>query len=149
MRKKIVLYCFFVMLLLECLPVVSSEHFVTEQQDPMLFTDDSVSPDVVRTPNPAEITGYLLIHVAVYTPGEGLQPYVGANISVNGLFYKYSGQTDEQGDCLFQVHSRLLRAKLYFIKVSIPPDDWLHTKINTFYIQSRQIVYRNYLFIEL
>jgi hypothetical protein len=99
--------------------------------------------------NPLELTGYLLIHVSVYTPGEGLHPFLGANITVKGLFYKYTGQTDERGDCLFQLHSRLFRPKLYFIKVSIPPEDWLHTKINSMYIQTGQIVYRDYLFVVL
>jgi hypothetical protein len=149
MRKKIGLFCFFVVLLFVGLPLVSSEHLVTNQQVLVSSLDDSASYDVAELSNPVEIIGYLLIHVSVYTPGEGLQPYTGANISVKGLFYKYNGQTDEQGDCLFQLHTRIFRSKLYFIKVSIPPDDLLHTKLNTLYIQSRQIVYRDYLFVVL
>ncbi len=135
--KKIGVVCSVLFLMLMVLPVASAYGVVPEQKTP----EDS--------PVPLELTGYLLIHVSVYTPGEGLHPFTGANISVKGLFHQYSGQTDERGDCLFQLHSRLFRPKLYFIKVTIPPADFLHTKFNTMYMQTGQIVYRDYLFVSL
>ncbi len=149
MKKKIMICCFFVLTVLMVLPVVSSLSLVSEQQPLTTSAVEKQNCDAQEKPVPVVLTGYLLIHVSVYTPGEGLHPYAGANISVKGLFFSYNGQTDEQGDCLFQVHTKLLRAKLYFIKVSIPPGDLLHTKINSIYIQSRQIVYKDFLFIVL
>jgi hypothetical protein len=131
------------------LPAVSSSSLVSEQQGVMTSTTVNENFVEQEKPMPSMLTGYLLIHVSVYTPGEGLHPYVGANISVNGLFYKYTGQTDERGDCLFQLHTKLFRPKLYFIKVSIPPENWLHTKINSVYLQSGQVVYKDFLFVVL
>jgi len=149
MKKKIVVFCFFIVAVLLVLPVVSSLSVVSEQQPLTTSAVEKQNCDVQEKSVPVVLTGYLLIHVSVYTPGQGLHPYAGANISVKGLFFSYNGQTDEQGDCLFQVHTKLLRAKLYFIKVSIPPGDLLHTKINSIYVQSRQIMYKDFLFIAL
>lgn len=149
MKKKIMVFCFFVITVLMILPVVSSYSLVSEQQSFVSSGIEKHSFNVQEKPVPAEMTAYLLIHVSVYTPGEGLHPYNGANISVRGFLFRYSGQTDDQGDCLFQVHTNLFRAKRYFIKVSIPPEDWLHTKINSLYIQPRQIVLKDFLFIVL
>ncbi|MCU0850414.1 MAG: hypothetical protein MUC80_03955 [Candidatus Thermoplasmatota archaeon] len=134
-KNKVVFGVLFLLLLV--LPVVSVSGYNVDQKP----SEESATP--------VELKGYLLIHVSVYTPGEGLHPYMGANISVKGFFHKYTGQTDERGDCLFQLHSRLFRPKLYFIKVSIPPADLLHTKINSMYMQTGQIVYRDYLFVIL
>jgi hypothetical protein len=149
MKKKIVVFCFFVLMVLMVLPVVSSYSVVSERQPFMASSVEKQDSGVQEKPVPMVLTGYLLAHVSVYTPGEGLHPYAGANISVKGLFFSYNGETDERGDCLFQVHSKLFRAKLYFIKVSIPPGDWLHTKINSIHIQPHQIVYKDFLFIKL
>ena len=134
--KKNTMICGCILMLM-VLPIVSASGNGVDQKP----SEESATP--------VELKGYLLIHVSVYTPGEGLHPYMGANISVKGFFYKYSGQTDERGDCLFQLHSRLFRPKLYFIKVSIPPADLMHTKINSMYMQTGQIVYRDYLFVVL
>lgn len=149
MKKKIMVFCFFVITVLMVLPVVSSYSVESEQQAFMASAVEKQNSAAKEKPVPAELTGYLLIHVSVYTPGEGLHPYMGANISVRGFLFRYSGVTDERGDCLFQVHAKLFRAKRYFIKVSIPPEDWLHTKINSIYIQPRQIVYKDFLFVVL
>jgi len=149
MKKKIELFCFFVITVLMILPVVSSYSLVSEKQSFVISGIEKQNSNVQEKPASAEITGYLLIHVSAYTPGEGLHPFMGANISVRGFLFRYSGITDERGDCLFQVHTKLFRAKRYFIKVSIPPEDWLHTKINSIYIQPRQIVYKDFLFVVL
>ena len=149
MKKKIVVFCFFVLMVLMVLPVVSSGNVISERQPFMVSAVEKQDSNIQEKPMPLGLIGYLLIHVSVYTPGEGLHPYEGANISVKGLFFSYTGQTDERGDCLFQVHTKLFRAKLYFIKVSIPPGDWLHKKINSIYIQPQQIVYKDFLFVKL
>jgi len=147
MKKKIELFCLFLITIVMIPPAVSSSSLVSEQQGVMTSTDEYFVYQ--EKPISSVLTGYLLIHVSVYAPGEGLHPYVGANISVKGLFYKYTGQTDERGDCLFQLHTKLFRPKLYFIKVSIPPENWLHTKINSVYLQSGQVVYKDFLFVVL
>jgi hypothetical protein len=136
-------------MVLMVLPVTASYSVISDRQVLTAPTMQMQNSDTQEFPEHIGLTGYLLIHVSVYTPGEGLHPYNGANISVKGLFYKYNGQTDELGDCLFQLHAKLFRPKLYFIKVSIPPEDWLHTKINSIYIQAGQIVYKDFLFIAL
>jgi len=147
MKEKKFLFCFFVITMLMVLPVVSSYSSIAEQQPLVVSGVGKQNCDVQEKSVTAKITGYLLIHVSVYTPGEGLHPYTGANISVRGFLFSYSGKTDERGDCLFQVHTHLFRAKRYFIKVSIPPEDWLHRKINSIFIGPRQIVYKDFLFI--
>jgi hypothetical protein len=149
MKKKILGFCFFIVLMLMVLPVVSSYPLVSPQQSSQVSAVETQSCTEPAAPTSFELTGYLLIHVSVYTPGEGLHPYDGANITIKGLFHQYNGKTDDKGDCLFQLHSRLFRPKLYFIKVTIPPEDWMHTKINSMYIQTGQIVYRDYLFVVL
>ncbi|MCX6662194.1 MAG: hypothetical protein NTY91_06555 [Euryarchaeota archaeon] len=149
MKKKIMVFCFFVLMALMVLPVVSSYRVVSEQKSSTTSAVEKQISDIQEESLPTVLTGYLLIHVSVYTPGEGMHPYEGANISVKGFFFSYSGQTDERGDYLFQVHTKLFRAKLYIIKVSIPPEDWLHKKINSLYIQSGQIVYKDFLFVVL
>lgn len=149
MKEKIVFFCFAVIALMIILPAFTS-YSLAREQHPLYDSELSKQKFIIQEdPVSTEITGYLLVHVSAYTPGEGLRPYTGANISVRGFFFSYSGETDEQGDCLFQIHTRLFRAKLYFIKVSIPPNDWLHTKINSIYIEPREIVYRDFLFIVL
>jgi len=149
MKKKILVFCFFIMSVMMMLPMATSYPVVSPQQSTLISATDTQSFNEHETPMPLELTGYLLIHVSVYTPGEGLHPYTGANITIKGLFYQYTGQTDDKGDCLFQLHSKLFRPKLYFIKVTIPPGNWMHTKINSLYIQTGQIVYRDYLFVVL
>ncbi len=149
MKKKILGFCFFIMIVFMVLPVASSYPMGSSLQSAPSSLVQTQSSNEQETPMPLELTGYLLIHVSVYTPGVGLHPYDGANITIKGLFYQYSGRTDDKGDCLFQLHSRLFRPKLYLIKVTIPPEDWMHTKINSLYIQTGQIVYRDYLFVVL
>lgn len=149
MKKKILGFCFFIMVVLMVLPVASSSPMGSPLQSSPRSPFETQSSTGQDTPTSFELTGYLLIHVSVYTPGVGLHPYDGANITIKGLFHDYTGRTDDKGDCLFQLHSKLFRPKLYFIKVSIPPEDWMHTKINSLYIQTGQIVYRDYLFVVL
>ena len=149
MRKKRVAYCVFMITMLMTVPVVSSYSLVTDQQAFFTRGIETQQPEAQEPSGPTEITGHLLIHVSIYTPGEGLSPYEGANITVRGLFHSYKGQTDEKGDCLFQVHTRLFRAKRYFIKVSIPPENWLHTKIISIFVEPWEVIYRDFLFIVL
>ena len=149
MKKKLVFFCFFVVMMLMVIPVVSSNSNVKEQQsvhDKEIELQDCL---VQEKPAAMLVTGYLLIHVYTYTPGAGFHPYPGANISVRGFLYSYNGSTDEMGDCLLKVHTNLFRAKTYFVKVSILSHDRLVTKRYSIFIEPRQIIYKEFLFIVL
>lgn len=151
MRKNLKFICYFVVMMLLVLPVASAIDSDNEQrvdQDSVAFTNTTSETGKGTLDSPL-FTGYLLFHVFTYTPGVGIHPFQGANITVRGFFYSYSGQTDESGDCLFKVHTNLLRMKKYVVKVSIPPGDWLHTKRISLLIEPREIIYRDFLFIVL
>jgi hypothetical protein len=146
MMKKQVYFCIFAVFVLLILPVGSALNTSLEEQSITGHVDTS---EVNGSFDPPLFTGYLLIHVYTYTAGVGFEPYEGANVTVKGFLYSYTGQTDENGDYLFNVHTNLFRPKKYFVKVSISPDDWLHTKRISFFIQPRQILYKEFLFIVL
>jgi hypothetical protein len=129
MKKKIGIFCFFVIMALLMLPVVAS--YDTNKEYPECPLN----------------SGYLVIHVSTYTPGEGFHPYQGANISIRGLFYSYNGTTDKDGDCFFTVHTKLFRVKIYFAKVSIISHENVVTKRDFIYMLPREIEYKEYLFI--
>jgi hypothetical protein len=149
MRKKIVVYCFFMIMVLMISPVVSSYSLVADQQPLFDQSSDTQQLEVQETLAPAGFSGFLLIQVMMYSVDDGLHPYEGANISVRGLFYSYKGQTDENGTCLFQVHTHLFRAKRYFVKVTIEPKDWKHTRFTSINMEPWEIYYRQFLFLEL
>lgn|GEM_PF-1405928 len=149
MRKTIGILCLIVVLMFVCLPIAASDCFIPKPEAVLPVGTTTQHCDIRRISKSTEITAYLLIHVSLYTLGKGIRPYEGANISVRGLFFSYLGTTNDQGDCLFQVHTHLLRGKRYVVKVSIPPADWLHTKINTLILKPRGIIYKDFLFIVL
>jgi len=148
MRKKIVVYCVFMITTLMMVPIVSSYSLVADQHSLLDQSIDTRQVEVQETPTPAGFSGFLLIHVMMYSVDDGLRPYEGANISVRGLFYSYKGQTDENGTCLFQVHTHLFRSKRYFVKVTIEPKDWKHTRFASIYMEPWEILYREFLFLE-
>lgn len=149
MKKKLLFFCFLAVMTLLALPVTSIAAPYHELQPLFQSTTQPPNDDGQGTLDSPWFTGYLLIRVLTYSPGEGIHPYERANITVRGLFYSYNGQTDETGDCLFKLHTNLFRPKKYFVRVSIPPDDWFHTKRVTFFIEPRQIIYREFLFVVL
>jgi len=131
------------------LPATSLAALNNEQQLVLKNTTEIPDDNEQGSLDSPWFTGYLLIRVLTYAPGEGIRSYEGANITVRGLFYSYNGQTDETGDCLFKLHTNLFRTKKYYVKVSIPPENWLHTKRISFFIEPRQILYKEFLFIVL
>jgi hypothetical protein len=131
------------------LPLITSNSVLAEQQTALNTNVEKQGDIVQEKPESLLLTGYLLIHVYTYSPGVGFQPYHGANISVKGGLYSYNGTTDDMGDFLFNVHTNLFRAKIYFIKVSILPQDRLLTRRSSILIGLRQIVYKEFLFIVL
>lgn len=150
MKKKIVLVCFFsVTMTLLMLPIAPIAAIETDNPSTQMSLDNFQNYAKEETLDSPLRMGYILIHVAAFTPGNGIRPYQGANISVRGLFYSYTGETDESGDCLLKVHTNLFRPIHYRVKVSIPPGDWLHTKRISFFMQPREVVYKQFLFIVL
>jgi hypothetical protein len=149
MNKKFVFFCFFVVMTLVVFPVVSSYTTIKELSSVQDTADEKQGSTVQEKPETTVITGYLLIHTSTYSPNIGFHPYPGANVSVRGFLYSYTGSTDDQGDCLLKVHTNLLRAKMYFVKISIVSQDRLVTKRDSVFIEPRQIIYEEYLFIVL
>lgn len=143
------MYCFFMLTMLMAAPVVSSYSLVVDPQVQFNRSVENQQAEVQESPEPTGFFGFLLIHVMIYTSDDGLRPYEGANISAKGLFYSYKGQTDENGTCLFQVHTPFFRAKRYFVKVTIEPEDWLHKRFASIYVEPWEVIYREFLFIEL
>jgi len=131
MKRKLGMFCFLVITSLILVPAVASSSITTEQPEAVLGN------------------GYLLIHVFSFTPGSGFQPYQGANVSLRGFSYSYNGTTDEYGDCLFIVHTNLFRSKIYFVKIIIDLEDRVVTKRDLVYMHSRDIEYREYLFVKV
>jgi len=149
MKKKIGVFCLFVVMMLLVLPIISANS--TFKQQPTVQNIGAKKQGCMVQEKPEAIVGmgYLLIHVFTYTPGIGIKPYRGATVNVRGFLFSYNGTTDEGGDSLFIVHTKLFRAKLYFIKVSIFSQDRLVTKRTSIFIQSRQILYKEFLFVVL
>jgi hypothetical protein len=146
MKKKELYFCMFTVLVLLVLPVGSALNASLEDQN---VTSCNDTPEIKVSLDPFLFTGYILIHVYTYSPGVGIAPCVGANVTARGFLYSYQGQTDDSGDCLLQVHTNLFRAKRYVVKVSVEPGDWLHTRRITVLLQPRQILYKEFLFIAL
>jgi hypothetical protein len=146
-EKNIVVFCFFVVVMLLVPPVVVSSSFSKDQS---VVQNIDTKKQGCEAERPSERTlgkGYLLIHVFTYTPGSGFHPYHGANISIRGILYSYNGTTDEDGDCFFTVHTKLFRAKIYFVKVSIVSQERVTTKRDFIYMLPRQIEYKEFLFV--
>ncbi|MBN2600229.1 MAG: hypothetical protein JXA75_06790 [Candidatus Thermoplasmatota archaeon] len=149
MMKKIVVYVVFMLAMLMMVPAASSYGVVTDQHALFDRSVDTQQVEVQETAAPAGFSGFLLIHVMMYSLDDGLHPCEGANISVRGLFHSYKGQTDENGTCLFQVHTHLFRTKRYFVQVTIEPKDWKHIRFASIYMEPWEILYREFLFLEL
>jgi hypothetical protein len=148
MKKHHVLLCLAAVVLLVTLPIGEATSTVQNQSMLQKSSQQSDESEQVFFDSPL-FTGYILIHVYTYSPGVGIAPCVGANVTARGFLYSYQGQTDDSGDCLLQVHTNLFRAKRYVVKVSVEPGDWLHTRRITVLLQPRQILYKEFLFIAL
>jgi hypothetical protein len=84
--------------------------------------------------------------VFAFTPGQGIHPYKGANITARGLFHSYNGTTDEKGVCVLKVHAPFFRTKLYFVKVSIISHNRVVTKIAFLHTRALRLAYEGFLF---
>jgi hypothetical protein len=150
MKKKIVMFCLFVIMMLMMIPSISALP-IPKEQSTVRHTKDSEKQDSFIQENPEQPlgTGYLLIHVFAFTPGMGIYSYKGAVVNVRGFLYSYNGTTDNNGDILFTVHTRLFRPKMYLVKVSVISNDRLVSKINSIFIERQQIAYKEFLFVVL
>jgi hypothetical protein len=150
MTKKIVVYCLLVSLVFIMTPLVSAMRSI-EGQSPVVninYEQQSVALDEKQG---ASIrNGYLLLLVFVYTPGQGVSPYAGANITARSLLHRYNGTTDSSGVCVIKVRAPLLREKVFFIKVSVVSEDGhARSRIAFMSMKAWHIAYRIFLFANL
>ena len=147
MKKKMVVYCLLVSLVFIMTPLVSAVRNI-EGQSPVVninYEQQSVAMDEKQ--GVSIRNGYLLLLVFVYTPGQGVSPYAGANITARSLFHSYNGTTDSNGVCVMKVHAPLLREKLFFIKVNIVSEDGhARSRIAFMSMKAWHIAYRIFLF---
>ena len=147
MKKKMVAYCLLVSLVFIMTPLVSAVQSI-ERQAPVVnihYGQQSVAIDEKQ--GLSLRNGYILLLVFIYTRGQGVSPYTGANITARSLLHNYNGTTDSNGVCLIKVHAPLLREKLFFIKVSIiSTDGHARSRIAFMSMKAWHIAYRIFLF---
>ena len=119
MKKKMVVYCVLVSLVFILTPLASAGQHIQGVSPGVNLSDAQQRVSVGNPPEPSLRNGLLLVLVFMYTPGQGIGPFAGANITAKSLFHKYNGTTDANGVCLLKVHAPWLREKLFFVKVSI------------------------------
>ena len=142
-----IVYCLLVSLVFMMTPLVSAVRGVECQSTILNKTIDSQSLFTEETQGPSLRNGYLLLLVFIYTPGQGVSPYIGANITAKSLFHRYNGTTDNNGVCVIKVHAPLLRERLFFIKVSIvSADAHARSRIAFMSMKAWHIAYRIFLF---
>jgi hypothetical protein len=147
MKKKMVVYCLLVSLVFIMTPLVSAVRSI-EGQSPIVNINHEQQSLAMDEKQGASIrNGLLLLLVFVYTPGQGVSPYVGANITAKSLLHRYNGTTDSNGVCVIKVHAPLLREKVFFIKVSVVSGDG-HARSRIAFISMKawHIAYRIFLF---
>ncbi len=138
MKKKMGMICFVVILMLLMVPAISALDMQKDSKKHNSTTQNSQTKVGI---------GYLLVHVLAFTPGTGFHPYKGAVVTVKGFLYSYNGTTDENGDILFSVQTKLFRPKVYFVKASVMSNNRTVSRINTVMIHWQQIVYKDFLFL--
>ena len=95
-------------------------------------------------------TGYLLLVVLVYTPGQSLTEYKGANITARSLFHKYNGTTDDNGVCMIKVSAPFLHERVFFVKASIVNKDGnTRSRIALISMKAWHLAYRIFLFANI
>jgi len=149
MKKKIVVCCLLVSLALVATPLVSA--FRTfEGQSTVWNTDFERKSSAIDENQVSSLgSGYLLFLVLTFTPGQGIHPYQGANVTAGNLFRSYNGTTNEKGVCVITVKAPLFREKLFFVKVSIISHDRVVSKIAFIYMKAFQIASKVFLFLVL
>ena len=119
MKKKLVVFCVLASLVFIMTPLVSAVQTIEGQSSILNLKDMQQRVIKDETQRLSLRNGYILLLVFVYTPGQGVSPYVGANITARSLFHHYNGTTDTSGVCVIKVRAPLLRDRFFFIKVNI------------------------------
>jgi hypothetical protein len=119
MKKKMVVYCFLISLVFIVTPLGSAVQSIEGQTPIMNINHQQQSLAMDEKQYASLHNGYLLLLVFIYTPGQGISPYAGANITAKSLFHRYNGTTADNGVCMIKLRAPLLRDRLFFIKVSI------------------------------
>jgi len=149
MKMKIVVCCLVVVLALVATPFVSA--FRTfEGLSPVKKTDFETQSTLIDEKQVSSLgSGYLLFLVFTFTPGQGFNPYQGANVTARSILHFYNGTTDEKGICVFKVNAPLFRENLYFVKVSIVSQNRTISKMAFIHMKALQIAYKGFLFVVL
>jgi hypothetical protein len=150
MKKKMVVYCVLVSLVFLMTPLVSAVHSIQEQSPIVNINSEQQSVALDEKQGASIRNGYLLLLVFIYTPGQGLSPCAGANITARSLFHRYNGTTDTSGVCVMKVKAPWLREKFFFIKVNIISEDG-HARSRIAFMSMRawHLAYRIFLFANL
>jgi hypothetical protein len=131
-------------------PLVSAVRNVESQSTLINKTLDNKILSTKETQEPSLRNGLILLLVFSYTPGQGVSPVVGANITARSLLHSYNGTTDSNGVCVIKVHAPLLREKVFFIKVSIvSTDGHARSRIAFMSMKAWHLAYRIFLFANI
>jgi hypothetical protein len=150
MKKKMVVYCLLVSLGFIMTPLVSAVHSIEEPLPIVNINYEQQSVAMDEKQGASIRNGYILLLVFVYTSGQGVSPYAGANITARSLFHRYNGTTDSNGVCLIKVRAPLLREKFFFIKVSVVSGDGhARSRIAFMSMKAWHMAYRIFLFANL
>jgi len=147
MKKKMVVCCVLVSMVFIMTPLVSAIRSIDGQSAAvnMKAVQQSIATD--ETQSSSIRNGYLLLLVFVFTPGQGVSPYTGANITARSLFHRYNGTTDTNGACVLKVQAPLLREKVFFVKVSIVKENGQErSRIAFMSMKAWHLAYRIFLF---
>lgn len=145
-----VAYCLLVSLVFVMTPLASAVQSIEGQSPVVNINHEQQSIAMDEKQGASLRNGYLLLLVFIYTPGQGVSPYTGANITARSLFHHYNGTTDSDGVCLIKIHAPLLREKLFFIKVSIVNEDGhARSRIAFMSMKAWHIAYQIFLFANL
>jgi hypothetical protein len=147
MKKKIVIYCLLVGLVFVMTPLVSAVQSIQGQSTLLKPSLEQQSLAIDEKQGSSIRNGYLLLLVFKYTPGQGVSPYAGANITARSLLHHYNGTTDNNGVCVIKMQAPLLREKLFFIKVTIVSGDRTVSRIAFMPMRAFHIAYKVFLFL--
>ena len=147
MNKKLVILCLFVIGMLSLTPAISASVVLKEQSVVHKVAIEKQGRLPSEKPEAMLGVGYLLVHVFAFTRGMGFYSYQGAFVTVKGFLYSYNGTTDENGDIVFTVQTKLFRPKLYFITVIAQANNRTMTRMSSIFIERKQIVYKEFLFL--
>ncbi len=149
MKKKMVICCVLMSLVFLMTPLVSAVQHIDSQSLLQTIDHEQSVPSGEKQGSSIR-NGYLLFLVFVYTPGQGVSPCAGANITARSLLHRYNGTTDSSGACVLKVKAPLLRERVFFIRVSIVNGNGqTRSRIALMSMKAWHLAYRLFLFADI